>query len=164
MGKAEFEKSLGEGAHKALGGMAGAWSGITRVWFEADAPPAMEAAQRGTLRKVLGGRFLLHEYAYGEGEQAGEGVALYGVHLDADACESAWVDTFHTGTMLMFSTAPAGGAYSVRGSYGDGQGGPPWGWRTELTQPDADTLLIRMFNIEPGAEEVLAVETRYARD
>lgn len=165
MGKAEFEASLREGGHAALSRMAGEWQGTTRVWFDPAEPPAMEAAQRGTIRSVLGGRFLLHEYAYGEGDQAGEGVALYGMHLDENACEIAWVDSFHTGTSILFSSADAGdrGGYSALGSYGDGQGGPRWGWRTEIVQPGDDELVIVMYNIEPGAAEAKALETRYLR-
>ena len=165
MGKAELEDSLRSGAHHRLAAMAGDWQGTTRVWFEPDAPPAMEVAQRGTMRTVLGGRFLLHEYRYGEAGQAGEGLALYGLHLDAGAFESAWIDSFHTGTSIMFSTAAAGSGapFGVLGHYGDGRGGPDWGWRTEIAQPDADTLLVTMFNIPPGGDEARAVETRYRR-
>ena len=164
MGKAEFEASLASGAHAALARMAGEWEGRTQVWFEPGQPPAMDVAQRATIRSILGGRFALHEYAYGEGEQAGEGVAIYGVHLDADACESAWVDTFHTGTSLLFSKAPRdAGGYKVLTHYSDGKGGPDWGWRTELSQPSGDELLIAMFNILPDGQEAKAVETRYRR-
>src|SRR3990170_6176664 len=118
MGKAEFEQSLASGRHQALASMSGDWAGTTRVWFEPDQPPVMDVQQSGTLRSVLGGRFLLHEYRYGEGEQAGEGIALYGLHLDEDAYEAAWVDSFHTGSAIMFSTALAGGdGFKALGSY-----------------------------------------------
>lgn len=111
-----------------------------------------------------GRRFALHEYTYGEGEQAGEGVAIYGLHLDADACESAWADTFHTGTSLLFSKAPReASGYKVLTHYTDGKGGPEWGWRTELSQPADDALLIVMFNVLPDGQEARAVETRYQR-
>ena len=106
MGKAEFEASLASGAHAALARMAGQWEGRTQVWFDPDQPAGMDVPQRATFRSVLGGRFLLHEYAYGAGDEAGEGMALYGVHLDGEACQSAWVDTFHTGTAHARRTAP----------------------------------------------------------
>ena len=164
MGKAEFEQSLASGRHQALASMSGNWEGATRVWFEPDKPPAKEMQQSGTLRSVLGGRFLLHEYRYGEGEQAGEGIALYGLHLDENAYEAAWVDSFHNGSAIMFSTAPDdGGGFKALGSYGDGQGGPRWGWRTEIAQPSADELVITMFNIAPDGGESKALETRYGR-
>ncbi len=165
MSKQVFAESLVDGLHARLARMAGDWEGMTQVWFDPSQPPASETMQHGSIRLILGGRFLLHEYRTSFGDDVHEGVAIYGAHLDADAFESAWVDSFHTGTNVMFSTAPASQAprFSVLGSYGDGQQGPPWGWRTEIEQPDADTLLITMFNIEPQGEEARAVETRYRR-
>lgn len=165
MGQRAFEASLADGMHQRLAQMAGQWEGMTQVWFDPSQPPASETTQRGSIRPILGGRFLLHEYRTSIGDDAHEGVAIYGVHLDADAFESAWVDSFHTGTNVMFSSAAASQAprFSALGSYGDGPQGPPWGWRTEIEQPDADTLVITMFNITPQGEEARAVETRYRR-
>lgn len=165
MGKQAFEASQAEGgAHHRLARMSGDWEGTTRVWFDPSQPPAVETTQRGSIRPVAGGRFLLHEYEAGEGENASSGAAIYGLHLDERAFESAWVDSFHTGTSVMYSTAPAEGeAFSVRGSYGDGRGGPRWGWRTEIVQPNDDELVITMFNIPPQGPEAKAVETRYGR-
>ncbi|MEO6365787.1 MAG: DUF1579 domain-containing protein [Luteimonas sp.] len=164
MGTQDFEASLEGGMHQRLARMAGEWEGVTQVWFDPSQPPASETAQRGSIRPILGGRFLLHEYRTSFGDDAHEGLALYGAHLDADAFESAWVDSFHTGTNVMFSTAASQATgFSVLGSYGDGQQGPPWGWRTNIEQPDADTLVITMFNIEPRSDESKAVETRYRR-
>jgi hypothetical protein len=107
---------------------------------------------------------LLHEYATTFEDKPQQGAAIYGVHLDAKACESAWVDSFHTGTSVMFSSSGAGDhAFAALGSYGVGPGQPRWGWRTQIDQPDHDHLVVRMFNITPQGEEALAVETRYAR-
>lgn len=53
--------------------------------------------------------------------------------------------------------------FGALGSYGAGAGGERWGWRTEVSQPDAEHLDIRMFNITPGGEEALAVEVNYRR-
>ncbi|MGH8758198.1 MAG: DUF1579 domain-containing protein [Burkholderiales bacterium] len=164
MSRNAFEASTAEGGtHRRLAQLAGEWQGTTRVWFDPAQPPASETPQRGSIRAILGGRFLLHEYETSVGDDAHQGLAIYGAHLDANAFESAWVDSFHTGTSVMFSVAASKSRYSVLGSYGDGQGGPRWGWRTDIDQPDADTLLITMFNITPQGDEAKAVETRYRR-
>lgn len=162
MGKAAFEASLASGRHRQLAQMVGDWEGSFRLWFTPD-ELACEAPQRGRIRSALGGRFLIHEYESRYNDEPIEGVVMYGYHLDDERWESAWVESFGTGTSIMFSTGTGASGPDMQGTYGDGQGGPRWGWRTTLEQPDPDTLLITMFNISPQGEEARAVETRYAR-
>ena len=112
---------------------------------------------------------MIHEY---EGSFQGKplsGLAIYGYHLDRGRYEMAWVDTFHSGTSILFSTGEGGGGgdagpgpYSVLTSY-EAPSGPPWGWRTEITVPEPDKLIITHYNIPPGSEALKAVETVYAR-
>jgi len=153
--------------HRLLSRMIGDWEGIYRLWFERDML-ASESVQRGTLRSVLGGRFLLHEYCWEFDGRTYGGLALLGHHLDERRWESAWVDSFHTGTAILQSRAeqPGGpGHFAVLGDYGDGQQppGPRWGWRTEIEQPEDDRLVIVMTNISPSGEEAKAVEVEYRR-
>ncbi len=155
------------GPHQRLARMAGDWEGTYRLWFEPDMLAA-ESTQRGSLRAVLGGRFLLHEYTWDFDGRSHAGVALYGYHVDERRWECAWIDSFHNGSAIMFSTSSGSEAephFSVLGSYGDGQTppGPRWGWRTEITQPDDDALVIVMTNIAPDGREARAVEVTYTR-
>ncbi len=158
--------ALRESPHRRLARMAGEWEGTYRLWFERDMLAA-ESGQRGSLRPVLGGRFLLHEYEWEFDGRRYAGVALIGHHIDERRWECAWVDSFHTGSAIMFSHANGSepGHFSVLGSYGDGQTppGPRWGWRTEIEQPDDDHLVITMTNISPEGEEAKAVEVEYTR-
>jgi hypothetical protein len=160
-----FEESKAEGGiHHQLGQLAGEWEGMTTTWFE-PGKIADESRWRGTIRPVLGGRFVVHEY---EGALQGKplsGVAIYGYHLDPDRYETAWIDSFHTGTAIMFSHGPNDGqGFGVRGSYGAEQG-PAWGWRTVIQQPEPDRLIITHYNIPPEGQgpEGKAVETVYRR-
>jgi hypothetical protein len=59
--------------------------------------------------------------------------------------------------------APGGTKFSVLGKYGDGQGGPDWGWRTEVEVKGKDELVITHYNIPPQEEEAKAVEIQYKR-
>jgi hypothetical protein len=118
MANEKFETSLKEGAHARLAGMAGDWRGTTRTWFEAG-KLGNESEIRGSIRVVLGGRFLLHEYEcifQGKPEQ---GIALYGYHLDESMFEAAWIDDFHTGTAIQFAQSHGHGQGQGQGR-GDG--------------------------------------------
>ena len=101
MGKQAFEASLAEGRHRQLAQMAGDWEGSFRLWFTPDAL-AGEAPQRGRIRSAMGGRFLIHEYETRFNDDPIEGVVIYGYHLDDGNWESAWVESFGTGTSIMF--------------------------------------------------------------
>lgn len=106
----------------------------------------------------------MHEYESQVGGKSLAGVAIYGYHLDEGAYESAWVESFATGTSIMFSSMRSSDPrFGVLGSYADGAGGPRWGWRTEIDQPSDDELVITMTNIAPTGEQERAVEVRYSR-
>lgn len=161
----KFGDSLAHGPHAVLTRAVGDWEGTARTWFEpgklGDTSPV-----RGSVRSVLGGRFVVHEY---EGTLCGDalrGLAIIGHALPEGRWECAWVDSFHNGTRIMLSLGEAGAAAeppSVLGSYPAPEG-PPWGWRTELDVSGAPgRLVVRHFNITPDGDEALAVELDYRR-
>jgi hypothetical protein len=165
MSTSTLEQSLAPGgAHHRLGQLAGTWAGTARTWFEPD-KLADESPIAGTIRLVFDGRFALHEYRGSINGKPLTGMAIHGYHLDHERWETAWIDSFHTGTSILFSLggphagdAPA----SVLGHYSL-PGGEPWGWRTTIEIPDADHLVITHYNILPGGLEARAVEIRYTR-
>lgn len=161
MANEKLQASMKHGVHARLAAMAGTWHGITRTWFE-PGKLANESEISGTLRLVLGGRFLLHEYECQMQGQPEHGMAIYGHHLDEGMFEAAWIDTFHTNSSILFSQG-GGDAFDVSATYFAGEGEPRWGWRTRITQPEVDRILIEMFNVLPGGEEARAVEFDYRR-
>ena|SRR5688572_14121516 len=157
----KFESSLESGMHHFLMSLEGKYSGITKVWFEPGVQ-GDESPCSGTLRSVLDGRFLLHEY---EGSLQGkpiQGIALYGCSLGDNKLQTAWVDSFHNGTAIMFSENESiSGPYSVLGHYGSE---PRWGWRTVINRDtEKDKIIITMYNIAPGGNDEKAVETIYEK-
>ena len=112
---------------------------------------------------------MLHEYEGSLGGETLQGVAIYGYNQARGRFEAAWVDSFHNGSALMYSVGAGEPApsrtqlFSALGSYPDPTGGPDWGWRTVIEQPDPDHLTITMYNITPDGQEDLGVETQYTR-
>jgi hypothetical protein len=159
----KFEESLAGGPHALLAAICGDWQGLARTWFEPGEPVDTSPIQ-GTIGLALGGRFAVHEYKYKFQDKANEAIALIGYNLQLQRWVTAWADSMHNGTAIMFSQGEPGAASaSVLGSYPDGQGGPDWGWRTEIALPEPDRLVITHYNIQPGEPEQKAVEIDYQR-
>jgi len=71
----KFETSKATGNHFQLSRLAGEWEGTAKTWFEPDTV-ADESPVSGTMRTILGGRFILHEYQGSFGGKPLEGIAL----------------------------------------------------------------------------------------
>ena len=161
----KFESSKATGIHFQLSKLVGEWEGITKTWFEPDTV-ADQSPIRGSMRLILGGRFIMHEYKGSFGGQSLEGIAIYGYHLGLGKFQSAWIDSFHNGSAIMFSEGQKGDdSFTMLGSYAyvTPELEQQWGWRTEIEILNDDEVKITAYNISPEGGEAKATETLYTK-
>lgn len=159
----KFQDSLHAGYHKKFADMCGNWKGTSRTWFEPDVL-SDESSVEGKVYQALGGLFVIHEYTASLQGKEHSGLMIVGASFSEEKFQTAWIDSFHNGTNILFSEGKMEeGIYSVLGSYAAGSPDVRWGWRTTLEQPNADTLIMTMYNIQPGEPEAKAVEFAYTR-
>lgn len=162
---ARFEESKRSGHHAFLPRLAGRWKGLARTYFE-PGKLADEAPIEGTIRVVLDGRFVVHEYEGGMTGFPMAGVSIHGFDLQSGRWQTANIDSAHNGTRILFQEGKPGGAPDRPDAFGTypAPEGPDWGWRTtlELSEDDRRLTMIH-YNVTPAGEEAVGVEIVYHR-
>jgi hypothetical protein len=159
-----FQESKTEGSpHHFLAQLVGGWAGITQTWLEPDGTPT-ESKTQGSIQLILDGRFVLYLYQTAMEGEAQHGMFMLGYDTTLNQYEASWVDSFHNNTAIMYCIGqPKGKGFAVLGSYPAADGGPDWGWRTEIELVDHDHLNITAYNISPDGGEARSTRTVLAR-
>ena len=148
--------------HERLAKLAGSWTGVVRTWLDPTKPPA-ENEFTASAKLVLGGRFLRIEYRHALDGTPIAGELIVAFEREEERWSTAWVDSFHTGSAILFSTGvPRTDGISVFGEYFV-KGHPRWGWRTNIHDDRPGELIVRMYNVSPEKQEDLGVEIELRR-
>lgn len=128
----------------------GRFRGTNLLWLE---DPNTAEESEGTL-EVEGNEVRVHWVFRGTPHT---GVLRYDFSSDGDGVVLDWTDTWHAEEGMRLTGRQQDGEIDVHGTYPAGDG-PPWGWRVVLEAKDSERLLLRMFNVPPGGQQVRAVE------
>ncbi len=161
----KFENSKASGQHAQLSKLVGKWEGIAKTWFEPD-KTADESPSQGTMRLILDGQYILLEYKGSFGGKPLEGLAIIGYHLDLRKFQCAWVDSFHTGSAILFSEGMKDDkSINVLGSYAyvTPELEQYWGWRTEIEILNEEEVKFTAYNVSPEGDEAKATEIIYKK-
>jgi hypothetical protein len=157
-----FPQSSGS-PHHFLAQLAGGWTGTSKLWLEPD-KLTDESQIIGNIQIILEGRFALFLYQSSIEGEPQHGLFTFGYNTLTDQYEASWVDSFHNNTAIMFCIGHAiDNGFEVLGSYPNPEGGPDFGWRTEVELVDRDHLTISGYNIHPEGEEAKATEAKLTR-
>jgi hypothetical protein len=144
---------------------AGRWTGENQLWMDPSAP-AVTSPSTLTISGAARDHVVRVDYEWAFEGKPQVGTLLFGFERETSKVTCAFADSWHMseGLMLCGGTMdPAARTVSVKGTYGDGQGGPRWGWRISLELGDESKLALVMHNITPDGDEHLAVRAEHVR-
>jgi hypothetical protein len=153
----EIARRTTASGREMIAALVGEWNGTYRLWLE-PGKLRTQSSTRCTGRSVLEGRFVAVDYSWTDDDGPQRGSMLLG-RTDEGTWEMAWIDTWHTGTSMLFCVG--GPDADMLGSYGPSD--EPWGWRTRFDLASSDEFTITAWNITPAGDEVKATEATYRR-
>lgn len=143
--------------------MHGKWQGRNSLWLypgdpvhESDSTAEVGMTQNGQYTEIA------YSWAYDGDPQVGR--LFIGQPAEDGAVKAVWFDSWHLrdSFMVFKGTGDGHGSVTLDGSYPAPEG-PDWGWQIAIEPAMNGNFTLRMYNIPPGVEKVLAVEVEYSR-
>ena len=152
-------KEVAMTASSLLSQLPGTWTGRSRLFLPPD--KTFSSTTEATITAIAQDRFLHLAYSWSMEEKPQNGLLIFPSDPDTAADQSVWIDSWHMQAAIMVcKTRYKGHAIILDGSYA-APPGPDWGWRIQIAVGVTQGLRLRMFNIPPGGQEILAVDAAY---
>jgi len=126
----------------------GTWSGPNRLWMEDPQAPERSDGSLDVSATEIG-----YTWTFRNEPQNGR-IRLLG---PAAAVHASWTDTFHASDGMHLYGFMREGFLQLVGTYGAGDD-VEWGWTIEVDFRDPEHLTLRMFNVPPGHDPMIAVD------
>lgn len=144
-------------------GLVGSWKGFNRLHVTWMDPPVRETDSTAEISLKTQGRVLGIEYTWSYDEKPQDGIMLVSQDPKSNVVTMIYTDSWHLGHIFMEckGTVDDSGKIDVKGYYSVPDH-PDWGWRTEII-PGDNTFSVNVYNVSPGGEEDIAVESEFTR-
>jgi Protein of unknown function (DUF1579) len=149
-------------AIEALHLYVGDWSGGSRLLLHRPVEATFHCVMRSRVETGMQRQALVMRYEWEVEDEPQDGLLV--LNEAGGLIAGYWFDSWHmaNSSMALTGQVEAGRAISLSGNYPATEG-PDWGWRIVLAPDDDARFRFLMFNITPGGDEELAVETDFAR-
>jgi len=141
----------------------GKWQGTKHLWLSPEAP-ARNSQSTAKIHSTAQGQFTEIRYTWADEGKPQEGRLILGLDTQQKVVKAVWFDTWHLSEQFMVCEGRVDdhGGVNIQGTYA-APGGPDWGWQIRIEPKDQDQFALRMYNIAPQGEKMLAVEINYSR-
>ena len=149
-------------AHKKMAASEGSWTAKVTQWMAPGAPPA-ESTATAEFKMILGGRYLTQTFSGSMMGQTFNGFGVSGYDNAKKATQTAWMDTFGTGMLLMTGNWDADGSLTETGSMDDFMTGKPMTFKGRMHMSDNDHMHYEMWMSGPDGKLFKDLDIVYTR-
>ncbi|MCG6142693.1 DUF1579 family protein [Leptospira mtsangambouensis] len=142
----------------------GNWQGEYRLILSWLPNPDFISNSKMNIKSIANGKFLVMTYDWYHEEQNQDGLILIGNDNKLSEVTASWIDSWGMSGKIMPCNGKINqnGDITILGSY-EVTDSPNWGWRIEIPCPRENKIQIKMYNVSPEGEEILAGDANYNR-